>query len=370
MRQSAIMLMATGFLIVQAMSASAAIAQPVWGNPEFRIVQAEALAMLDRRAGDLAAKDQLSGVMLIETNGEVVYLDHWGLADRGTDLPVTLNTRFRLGSSGKMFTAVAILQLVEAGRLSLDGTVGDYLPDYPNRSIADQVTIRQMLTHTGGTGDIFTPEYEALRDQTRTLADYVSLFGAREALFEPGSQSGYSNYGFVLLGRIVEAVSGQNYYDYLRDHVFEPAGMNDTGALPEKTVMPQRAVGYMRENDRWVPATATLPYRGSPAGGGYSTVFDLLRFAHALQNGTLLSPAMVRAATTPQNPDGWYGYGFVTAGEGPTAFYGHGGGAPGMNSDFRVYPDQNTIIITLSNFDPPVANDLAEYYEDRMAAIR
>lgn len=260
MRQSAILLMATGFLIAHALSASAVIAQPVWGDPEFRTVQAEALERLDRRADSLAAKDQLSGAMLIETHGEVVYLDHWGLADRGTDLPVTLNTRFRLGSSGKMFTAVAILQLVEAGRLSLDGTVGDYLPDYPNRSFADQVTIRQLLTHTGGTGDIFTPEYEALRYQTRTLTDYVSLFGAREALFEPGSQSGYSNYGFVLLGRIVEAVSGQNFYDYLHDHVFEPAGMNDTGALPEKTVMPQRAVGYMRENDRWVPATATLPY--------------------------------------------------------------------------------------------------------------
>lgn len=330
--------------------------------------QAEALASLNAHADSLAAKDRLSGAMLIETDGETVYLRHWGLADRGRDRTVTLATRFRLGSANKMFTAVAILQLVDRGRLALDGTVGQYLPDYTNRAIADHVTIRHLLTHTGGTGEIFTQAYETRRTMIRTHADYVDLFDERGSEFEPGSRSGYSNYGYVLLGRIIEQVTGESYYEYVGDNIFLPAGMTSTGSLPEIKDVPGRAVGYMRSENRWVPNADTLPWRGMGAGGGYSTVHDLLRFAHALMDGTLLPQSLASEATRSQNADGWYGYGFAQGGEGATRWFGHGGGAPGMNADWRVYPGTNTIMVTLSNLDPPTANALAEYYEARMPA--
>lgn len=331
-----------------------------------RLTQSEALASLQSRADGLAAEGRFSGAMLIEADGETIYRGTWGLADRATGAPVTLDTRFRLGSANKMFTAVAALQLVDQGRLALDGTVGRYLPDYPNREIADKVTIRQLLTHTGGTGEIFTDEYAARRSEVRSLADYVAMFGARGPEFEPGSREGYSNYGYVLLGYIVERVSGKSYYDYVIEHIFAPAGMTDTGSLPEEVDVPGRAAGYTWSDGRWAPNLDTLPYRGSAAGGGYSTLADLRRFAHALRAGTLLPLPLVAEATRPQVDGGWYGYGFQTQGAGRSRHFGHGGGAPGMNAELRIYPESDVIIIALSNMDPPFAQTLASYYAYRM----
>jgi CubicO group peptidase (beta-lactamase class C family) len=202
----------------------------------------------------------------------------FGWEDREAKRKVTLDTKFRIGSMNKMFTAVATLQLVAAKKLSLDGTVGNYLPDYPNKEIAEKVTIRHLLTHTGGTGDFFGPEYNVKRQSIKTLADYIALFGTCAPRFAPGSRDAYSNYGFLLLGNIIERVSGQNYYDYVAKHIFIPADMTNTGSLPEEEDVPHRAAAYTHK-EGWVSAADTLPYRGTSAGGGYSTASDLLKFA-------------------------------------------------------------------------------------------
>ena len=145
-----------------------------------------------------------------------------------------------------MFTSVATLQLVEAGKLALDDPIGKHLPDYPNKDVASKVTVRHLLTHTGGTGDIFGPEFDQNRLKLRGHSDYVKLYGSREPLFDPGARYEYSNYGFVLLGALIEAVSGESYYDYVREHVFRPAGMTATDSLPESEDVPNRAAGYTR----------------------------------------------------------------------------------------------------------------------------
>ena len=332
-----------------------------------RTGEAEALRNLELLADDLVAHDRLSGAMLVERRGKIILEQCWGLADREKRVPITRDTKFRLGSANKMFTAVSVLQLVERGKLSLDGTVGAYLPDYPNQAIASKVTIRQLLTHTGGTGDIFTDEFMAKRATLKVNGDYVALYGARDPEFEPGSQARYSNYGFVLLGYIVEKVSGMSYYDYVRDHVYRPAGMTHTGSLPEDVVVPQRSLGYVFDDGHWASNADTLPYRGMAAGGGYSTLDDLLRFAHALQSGKLLSKHWLDEATRGQSIGGWYGYGFETAGHDATRHYGHSGGAPGMNAEFRVFPDAGVIAIALSNETPPSqASRLVEFYTLRM----
>ena len=139
---------------------------------------------------------------------------------------------------GKMFTAVAALQLIQAGKLALDAPISRYLPDYPNKEVA-AVTIEQLLTHTGGTGNIFSPEYFDHRLETREHQDYIKLFGNRGVMFPPGSRWDYSNYGMILLGRIIEVVSGQSYYDYTRAHIFEPLGMTATGNEPEDSHVPK-----------------------------------------------------------------------------------------------------------------------------------
>ena len=305
--------------------------------------------------------------MLVARNGEVLLEDAWGRADREARIPNTLDTKFRIGSMNKMFTAVATLQLVEAGKLELDDTLGEHLPDYPNEDVASKVTVRHLLTHTGGTGDIFGPEFELNRSSLEELDDYVALYGARGLRHEPGARHEYSNYGFILLGVLIEAVSGESYYDYVRDNVFRPAGMTSTDSLPESEDVPKRAVGYMKPfsgGDYWTENHITLPVRGTSAGGGYSTVGDLMRFAEALESGELISKETLAEATSPQAEQ--YGYGFGVQGEGPLRSYGHGGGAPGQNGELRVFPELGYVVVGLSNLDPPAASGLVEYFALRM----
>lgn len=191
----------------------------------------------------------------------------------------------------KMFTAVATLQLVETGKVALAYPIGNCLPDYPNKDVASKVTVPHLLTHTGGTGDTFGPELEPNRLKLREHDDYVKLYGSRGLAFEPGARFEYSN-GYILLGALIEAVSGKSYYDYVREHVFRPAGMRSTDSLPE-SARAKSCGGYMRlyRGDEWEPNTDTLPSRGTAAAGGYSTVGDLMRFAQALSSRTLISKA-------------------------------------------------------------------------------
>jgi D-alanyl-D-alanine carboxypeptidase len=331
-----------------------------------RMPQADAVAALSAHAAERTRAGEFAGAVLVARHGKVLLKDAWGRADRKAGTANTPATRFRIGSMNKMFTAVATLQLVEAHKLELDDPIGKHLPGYPNKEVAAKVTVRHLLTHTGGTGDIFGPEFDQHRLQLREHRDYLKLYGRRGLTQEPGTRFEYSNYGFVLLGALIERVTGGSYDDYVRDHVFRRAGMRFTGALPESVEVPNRAVGYMRSSpgSDWVPNTDTLPWRGTAAGGGYSTVGDLLRFAQALDSGRLLSEAMLAEATRPHQQQ--YGYGFGVQGQGSLHSYGHGGGAPGMNGELRVFPELGYVVVSLSNLDPPAASELVEFFTLRM----
>jgi D-alanyl-D-alanine carboxypeptidase len=337
--------------------------------PEFaipRMPRAELNDAMARKLEEDVAADRFAGTVMVSRHGQVVFQSASGLADRAARTPVTMDTKFRIGSANKMFTAIGVLQLVEEGAIALDAPVGTYLDDYPNDAFANAVTVRQLLSHTGGAGDIFTPEYEARRQDVRRLADYVDLFGSRAQDTTPEGRKAYSNFGFVLLGRIIEVVSGEDYYSYVQRRIFTPAGMMSTGSLPEDVAVPNRSRGYTRKDGSLVDNADTLPYRGSAAGGGYTTAADLIRFGNALQSGKLLSQAMLAKATAPQHPDGWYGFGFFIGGQGPTRNWGHGGGAPGMNAAFRVYPELDAVVVALANVDPLAADNQADFYANRM----
>jgi D-alanyl-D-alanine carboxypeptidase len=331
-----------------------------------RLTQAQALAALSARAAERARADEFAGAVLVAHHGKVLLEDAWGRADRKAGVANTPATRFRIGSMNKMFTAVATLQLVEAHKLALDDPIGEHLSGYPNKEVAARVTVRHLLTHTGGTGDIFGPEFDQHRRQLREHRDYLKLYGSRGLTQEPGSRFEYSNYGYLLLGALIEHVSGMSYYDYVDQHVFRPAGMRSTGSLPEAVDVPDRAVGYLRlsPTSAWEPNTYTLPWRGTAAGGGYSTVGDLLRFAQALGSGRLISKATLAEATRPHQQQ--YGYGFDVQGQGLLRSYGHGGGAPGMNGELRVFPELGYVVVSLSNLDPPAASELVEFFTLRM----
>jgi CubicO group peptidase (beta-lactamase class C family) len=341
--------------------------------PAQRLSEHDALASFKGEIERAAARDLFAGAVLVAKNGRTVFSGAWGLADRERKVANRLETRFRIGSMNKMFTAVAVAQLAGQKKLKFSDTLGQILPGYPNKDVAAKVTVHHLLTHTGGTGDIFGPQFREKRLELRELQDYVSLYGKRGLEFEPGSRWAYSNYGFVLLGMIVEKVSGQSYYDYVREHVFKPAEMTRTGSLPESEKVLDRSVGYMRPQDgAWTPNTDTLPWRGTSAGGGYSTVEDLARFAHALLAHKLLDAqhtALVTAGKVATPRDGWkYAYGFADNTEDGVRRIGHGGGAPGMNGELRIFPGSGYVVAVLSNLDPPAASRLADFLTARLPA--
>jgi len=338
-----------------------------------RTGEEQALAALRTEIDRRVAADNFSGTVMVTKNGKNIFSGAYGLADRQKKIENDLDTQFRIGSMNKMFTAVSALQLVQAGKLKLTGTVGEYLPDYPNKDLAAKVTIHHLMTHTGGTGDFFGPEFDKHRLELRTLQDYVKLYGQRGLEFEPGSKWDYSNYGFLLLGVIVQKVSGQDYYDYVRQHVYGPAGMTFTDSLPEDQTVAKRSVGYTKPGpgESWRPNTDTLPYRGTSAGGGYSTVGDLQRFADAIKNHKLLDAQNTELLTTGKAETGGgakYAYGFMDQVSGGVRSYGHGGGAPGMNGDLTIYPQSGYVVAVLANMDPPAAQRIATFIGNRLPA--
>ncbi len=342
------------------------IPPPVGAPVAERLSQPEASSAWDAQFYKAAAAGRFSGVWLWAKNGKVITSGAKGKADREQGIDNTLATRFRIGSMNKMFTAVATLQLVERGKLSLDEPLGQVLPDYPNAEVATKVKIRHLLSHTGGTGDIFGPEFEAHRLELKTLLDYVKLYGGRGLEFEPGSKWEYSNYGFLLLGAVIEKVSGESYYDFIADNVYKPAGMTESGSEPESVGVANRSKGYMRDQLGMISNEPTLPWRGTSAGGGYTTAGDLMRFAEALMSNRLLKAGMLAEATRPQFATGNYGFGFQLGGKGEARTYGHSGGAPGMNGILRVYPESGQAVVVLCNLDSPSASLLGDWLDARL----
>ena len=301
-------------------------------------------AELTRRLGDLldslAAKDEFSGVAVLARNGAPVFQRALGMADREARRANTVETAFNLGSINKIFTQIAVRQLAAQGKLSLDSTLAAYWPDYPNAEVARRVTIRQLLRHTSGIGgNIFDPPAGGNRRAIRRLADFLPLFVHEPLQFEPGTRNAYSNAGYVVLGLLVERLSGESYYDYLAAHIYRPAGMTRTAHYAVDSLPPNTAIGYTR-GEREAPATAPLrpnsadlPGRGSSAGGGYSTAADLVRFLAALRAGTI--PA------------------------GPPAGVGIAGGTGGVNTVVEGALPGGYDLIVLTNLDPPAAERVA-----------
>jgi D-alanyl-D-alanine carboxypeptidase len=247
--------------------------------------------------------------------------------------------------------------------------LGKYLTEYPNKDVGSKVTIAELLTHTGGTGDIFGPAFEAHRLELRTLNDYVKLYGKRGLEFRPGSRWEYSNYGFILLGLVIEKVSGQSYYDYVRKRIYAPAGMTLSDSDPEDWPVTKRSVGYTEVSiGKWQSNSDTLPYRGTSAGGGYSTVGDLLRFADALQQHKLLNARYTEMLTAGKVDamGGRYAYGFEDRTVNGTRCFGHGGGAPGMNGDLEICPVPGYVVAVLANMDPPAAGRISDFIANRL----
>ncbi len=229
--------------------------------------EAALAATLDGSLGALTASDEFAGAVLVMRKGATLYQKAFGLASREHGVPNTVETRFNLGSINKLFTRVAVAQLVEKGLLAPTDTLGTLLPDYPNRDAAAKVTLEQLLDMTSGIGDFFGPRFdETPKDRLRSIRDYLPLFASDPLLFEPGTQNRYSNGGYVVLGAVIEKVTGQDYYTYVREHVFDPAGMTASESFEADQIAPNVASGYTRGEAPRPARCATTSTPGQPGG--------------------------------------------------------------------------------------------------------
>jgi CubicO group peptidase (beta-lactamase class C family) len=316
--------------------------------------------------------DAFSGVVFVDKNGEKVFEYVTGYAHQGFQIANNLETKFNIGSLGKMFTGVAIAQLVEKGLVSFDEVVGTYLTDYPNHEVARNVTIHQLLTHTSGLGTIFNKKFSESRWKLRTVESLLPIFASDPLAFEPGTRWKYSNAAFVVLGRIIEVVTGLSYYSYVKKHIFDTSGMKNTDYYELDQDIPNTAYGYTfrkpfstdmdysrgRRNN-----LLELPVKGIPGGGEYSTALDMRAFCRALTGYTLLSPSMTETILSfkaeTDKPYLQYGYAFYLLQTEGHRVIGREGSYAGVSTMFHMYQDLPYTLIVLSNYDNPAALDVA-----------
>ena len=334
-----------------------------------KLSAAQAIAQAAARIEELAAADAFSGVVLIARHGKVELEKAAGRADRERGVANAPTTRFNIGSITKAFTEVLISQLAKEGKLALDDRLIRHLPDYPDRAIAEQITLQQLLAHRSGLGDIFNERFtpEAATG-LRTLADHLPLFTGKPLQFEPGTDQQYSNAGYVVLGLVVERMTGQSFADVAHERIFVPAGMSASGWLPRDALPGDAAIGYTREGwqqerERQGPAkppagpkpaapprhpnSLELPAIGSSAGGSYSTARDLLAFAGALAEKRLGGPER-----------------YAQQGG-----LGIAGGTTGANAALEADGQSGWTIIVLANLDPPAAEALARELRGLVARV-
>jgi CubicO group peptidase (beta-lactamase class C family) len=335
--------------------------------PKAKLSDREIRGRVDALVSTLDAADSFSGVVLVARDGETIYERACGPASKAWNAKNRTDTKFNLASMNKMFTAVAVAQLVDGGKLSYDDTVGKILPDYPNKAVAEKVTVRHLLTHTAG-----LPAADSTVEQLldlyqkgyRTVEEYLPAFAKLDPKSEPGKKFDYSNYGYLVLGRMIEKVSGQDYHTYLRKNIFGPAGMGDTDSYELDADTPNLATGYMDTPGGRRTNARHLAVKGMPFGGGYSTAGDLSKFVTALRGGKLLPKASVETLWTGHANDGRYGYGFEVGKYNGRRIVGHGGGWFGITNHLDVYPDLGYTVVILSNYDTeakPIALKLREW---------
>lgn len=317
--------------------------------------------LIDKRLAQKQKEYAFYGNIRVVKADKVLVDRSFGYANEAEKLPNRAHTRFGIASGCKLFTALAICQLVEAGKLSFDTTLQECVPDVlPNFDAA--VTVHHLLTHTSGIPDYFDEEvsddFEALWQdlptyRVRTPRDFLPLF-QRKAMADPvGSKVKYNNAGYILLGVIVEAVSGLHFTDYIEKNIFEKAEMTDAGYFAQDTLPRNTALGYIETESGLKTNIFSIPAKGGPDGGAYVSVEDLEKFWHALMSGRLLNKTMTEIFFTPQvreEDEFFYGYGgLMKVVEQKVVKYIQMGYDPGVNYHSVYYPDQQLLIAVCSN---------------------
>jgi len=308
---------------------------------------------------------QFNGTALVAENGKVVYKGGVGLANMEWNIPNTPDTKFRLGSITKQFTATVILQLVEQGKIKLDGKLSDYLPDY-RKDVGNKVTIHNLLTHTSGIPSYTSQPgfFENVSRNPYKVDEFVKKYASGDLEFEPGSKFVYDNSGYFLLGAIIERVTGKPYEQVLQENIFNPVGMKNTGYDHHDTIIAKRAAGYVKTRDSFANAPyldMSIPYA---AGSLYSTVEDLYLWDQALYTDKLLSAQSKALMYTPFLENYAYGWSIQNASfkvnNVDVPVITHGGGINGFTTTIVRFPREKNLIVMLDNTNTEYLDRLSD----------
>lgn len=321
---------------------------------------------------DILKPETFSGIILVGRNDTIIEERIYGYSNIENKIRIDKYTKFNIASITKSFTAVGILKLYEQGKIELNAPIGNYLDSYPNKRVLDSVTIHQLLTHTAGTKAIYGKEYqESNKNRYRKLEDYLPLFANDSLAFSPGSKYEYNGGGFVLLGLIIQNVTGENYYDYLKENIFDPIGMHNTKALEIDGVNYNTADGYsihIRE-DKSLAKNDYLLSKASGASGYYSTAEDLFKFSRALRNYELLNKETTELMLEPKvkGYNTYLGYGIDIDKRYEEDIIGHNGGWYGISCEWMDFLDSDYSVIILSNTDNEGKEEVSNFFKSKIS---
>jgi CubicO group peptidase (beta-lactamase class C family) len=324
---------------------------------------------------DSLKQDDFSGTILVAHNNKIIETRAYGLSSIEYNVKNNLETKFNIASITKMFTSVATLQLYDRGKLKLDVPIGKYLPNYPSKLVRDSVTIHQLLSHTSGLDNFYVSSEDKMKNlEYKKVSDFVPLFVNDTLLSKPGTKYNYSASGFVVLGLIIEKVSGKSYYDYIRNSILEPAKMFNTSEFEIDSIVTNKASGYtsmfgenkvLKKNDYYLT-------KASPGGFYYSTIKDLFNFSKALRNYKLLEKQTTELMFKPKvkGYNTFIGYGIDVDKRYNQTILGHSGGWYGIHCELMDFKKDNYTVIILSNIDDggkKGASKIADFFKVLLA---
>lgn len=304
-------------------------------------------------------RSEFSGSVLQYKAGQVVFDKSYGFEDRQSKINNKTYTKFNLGSVNKLFTKIAIAQLIQRGELHLEDLAISYVPELKKADM-DKITMAHLLSMSSGLGDYLEdPSYTSAKKRFQKMEEYLSLISSYDLDFVPGSSTQYSNLGYELLGIIVGRVSGMDYHDYIQTHILDISGMNNTGYFTRDDDTPDLAIGYIKDGDAYIPNWDQRSYRGSAAGGGYSTTHDMLNLGLALFEFQLLdedhtSLLFKNFKQGSQNDS----YLFI------------GGGGPGINATYYLNIQKGECVVVLANLDPPAASTVNDIFKGKSGGAK
>jgi CubicO group peptidase (beta-lactamase class C family) len=333
---------------------------------------------LDGFLGRFAREGGFSGAVLVARRGEVIFEKAYGDARRDPPTPNQVTTRFNIASVDKIFTATLVFELIEEHKLALEGKICDYLPNYPLKE-ACPITIDQLLSHTSGLPDVINPRLIRAVDRFKTPQDYIDTFGKDPLNFRPGKRWSYTNFGYAVLGRIVESIEGKPFADVMTARIYVKAGMKDSmrvaGDAPDVAVPYASMLPDGNGNLEYGPERDARPFLPLPAPFccSFTTVRDLYSFSQALMAGRLVSQKslelMVKTNRAgPGDIVDHYGYGVITDLIDGVPYFGHDGGVWGVNAAFRMTPEHDVVIV-LSNVSPGAGQRAAMRAADLLARL-